>query len=115
MADVETPPLPAPQLLLVQPEVATSATISWTLALSPSTLSWITVTPVTGTVSGQQQDAIELDVTTEGLTFGKHSCEVLVSGYSAAGTSTSSVGIDLYYVSELTTLRLLTVVKDYTY
>ena len=115
VADVETPPLPASQLLLVQPEVATSATISWTLALSPSTLSWITVTPVTGTVSGQQQDAIELDVTTEGLTFGKHSCEVLVSGYSAAGTSTSSVGIDLYYVSELTTLRLLPVVKDYTY
>ena len=115
VADVQTPPLPGSQIFVVQPAVASATTITWTLTVSPTTASWITATPAMGTVSGQQGDAIELGVTTEGLEFGKHSCELLFTGHSEVGTSTSSVGIDLYYVSELTTLRLLNVVKDYTY
>ena len=113
VADLNTAPLPDSRVLSVRPEVSASVPISWTLEISPASTSWITVMPLTGTVSGQQEDAIQLDVTKEGLDFGKHSCELLFTGNSASWTTTTSVGVDLYYVPELSTYVFPTIVKTY--
>jgi len=115
VADPSTPPLPGSQVFVVKPAIASTLTITWTLAVSPTTATWVTAAPVMGAVTGQQGEAIEVDVTTDGLGFGKHSCDLLFIGHSEVGTITSTVGIDLYYVPELSHQWLVDVAKDQVY
>ncbi len=112
LADATTDPFPASHTLYVSNSGC--GALAWTAVVSPSTTTWLTLTPPAGTVSSASPDTVEMSVSKSGLGgYGTYRAQVVVTADRALYGSPQTVDVTLIYVPALSRNYLPLVMKAY--
>jgi thermitase len=113
LADDTTTPRPQDAQLI---RCGASGVITWSASISP-TVTWLSVSPLTGTVSGAQPIVLQVQADPTGLGHGLYHCNVIIDG--DAGTflakSIEILPVSLSYSTELYRQRFPLLYKSYRY
>lgn len=110
MADIDSPSIPVSGA--VQITNSGSIPITWTATVSPTSASWVHLTPVGGLLErGESQLLqIEVDPAELGEAYGDHTSQVELA--STCGTGRGAVDIHLHYVPRVYQLVFLLIYKS---
>ena len=87
-----------PRTIRVGVESSTDETFTWTATVSPSSPSWLEVTPLSGSTGGQM--AVTLDP--DGLSYGAHQANIrVVAGSAEIEDHDQTIAVTLYVVDEI--------------
>ena len=113
LADDTTDPIPSPQTVSVLNTGCEP--ITWTATISPSTTTWLTAIPLSGTATITSPGSISLSASKSGLVgYNTYSAQVVISTTQMAVCGNpQTVDVKLTYVAELYRIILLLIFKNY--
>lgn len=115
LADDTTDPIPSSHTV----EVLNTGCepITWTVAISPSTATWLTAIPLSGTATITSPGSISLSASKSGLTgHDTYSAQVVISTTQASvWGNPQTVDVKLTYMAELYKIILFPILKNYSW
>jgi len=113
LADDDTDPIPSPQTVDVLNTCCEP--ITWTATISPSTTTWLTATPLSGTASIASPGSISLSAS-KTVTYGTYSSQVIISTtQTAVWGNPQTVDVKLIYLEKLYKTFLPFIFKSYSW
>jgi thermitase len=111
LADADTDPIPSPQTVSVLNTGCDSLT--WTAAVSPSTTTWLSATPLSGTAANTLPGSISLSASKSGLGYGTYNAQVVISTTQVTvWGNPQTVDVKLVYMEKLYKVILLPILKN---
>jgi hypothetical protein len=112
LADDTTGPMPSSQTVSVLNMGC--APLTWTAVISPSTATWLSAAPLSGTAMETLPGSISLSANKSGLGYGTHNAQVIISTtQTAVWGNPQTVDVKLIYMEELYKIFLFPILKNY--
>ncbi len=114
LADANTDPIPSSQTVSV---LNTGCeVITWTAAISPSTATWLTAAPLSGTATVTSPGSISLSASKSGLSYGTYNAQVVITTtQTPVRGNPQTVEAKLVYVEKLYKIILFPILKNYSW
>jgi thermitase len=114
LADDTTDPMPPSQTVSVLNTGCTPLT--WTAVISPSTATWLSAAPLSGTATETWPGSISLSANKSGLGHGTHNAQVIISTtQTTVWGNPQAVDVKLIYMEELYKIILFPILKNYSW
>jgi thermitase len=114
LADDDTDPIPPSQTVSVLNTGCDPLT--WTAVISPSTATWLSAAPLSGTAAKGLPGSISLSASKSGLGYGTHNAQVIISTtQKTVWGNPQTVDVKLIYMEELYKIILFPVFKNYSW
>jgi len=111
LADADTDPIPSPQTLSVLNTGCDSLT--WTATISPSTITWLSAAPLSGTAASTLPGSISLAASKSGLSYGIYNAQVVISTtQTTVWGNPQTVDVKLVYMEKLYKVILFPIFKN---
>jgi thermitase len=112
LADDTTDPMPSSQTVSVLNTGC--APLTWTAVISPSTATWLSAAPLSGTATETLPGSISLSANKSGLGHGTHNAQVIISTtQTTVWGNSQTVDVKLIYMEELYKIILFPILKNY--
>jgi thermitase len=114
LADDTTDPMPSSQTVSVLNTGCDPLT--WTAVISPSTATWLSAAPLSGTATETWPGSISLSANKSGLGHGTHNAQVIISTtQTTVWGNPQTVDVKLIYMEELYKIFLFPILKNYSW
>jgi thermitase len=112
LADDTTDPTPSSQTVSVLNTGC--APLTWTAVISPSTATWLSAAPLSGTATETWPGSISLSANKSGLGYGTHNAQVIINTtQTTVWGNPQTVDVKLIYMEELYKIILFPILKNY--
>ena len=112
LADAGTDPIPSPQTVSVLNTGCDS--LAWTATISPSTITWLSAAPLSGTAASTLPGSISLAASKSGLSYGTYNAQVVISTTQTTVLGNpQTVDVKLVYMEKLYKVILFPIFKNF--